>query len=169
MVSSLHTELIKQSNLHQLPCLDLTCTAPQSVKATRRHLISPSPSSIHPSFTWRAMLTHLLCGFIPTSQCHLGLLWTHNICCRHHRRQLSPTCHDINTEETDSLRQSCARVHEAATPPAGWIAKHTPHFHSLIMDSRETTSSPFGLFMIYFFSVFIYVCELKTIVSHSSQ
>lgn len=90
---------------------------------TTLHCILP-PSFIHPYLTWLATLAHLLGGFIPTSWCHLGRLWTHNICCR--RRQLSPACHDIDTE-TDSLRQSCARVHEAATPPAGWMEKHTPH------------------------------------------
>lgn len=48
MVSSLHTELIKQSNLHHLPRLDLTCTAlrvSEQPDDTSPHL--PHPPSIH--------------------------------------------------------------------------------------------------------------------------
>lgn len=75
--------------------------------------------TLHPS------ISHLACyARTPSLWLHSHIVvWTHNTCC--HRRQLSPTCHDIDTQ-TDSLRQSCARVREAATPPAGWMGKKHP-------------------------------------------
>lgn len=166
MVSSLHTELIKQSNLHHLPSLDLTCTALRVSKQpddTSPHL--PHPPSIHLSPGVQRSHTFSV-GSFP----HRSVTWAG--CELTIYAAAAASYHPPVMTSTPRRQTACVKVVLESMKRQLLLLvewQNTPHTLAALPSIAGQLHLRVLDYLCLFFSVCIHACALEAIVSHSSQ